>query len=146
MDWESLLADWGERFEIRTFEAPPLQIVTSLFDELGLTSSDLLGLYACTNGISREWFRVLPIEVPHRIKETWDGLRRANNPASTKFLARDAEMFKRFIVFAEIGGLDCAAIERATGAIWCQEGDELFEIAGDLPGFIEQSLLDVTEL
>jgi hypothetical protein len=107
--------------------------------------SVLLELYRVCNGSSREWFRVLPIEDRTDVKHTWDGLRRANDPRTTRFLGRDARLLDRFLVFAALDAARCAVIDRTDSSIWAQEDDELQQTATTLIEFVGASIRAVND-
>ena len=99
-------------------------------------------LYEATNGISYEWFEILPLYDEKSIKKTWDSLQKANSLDASKFDV-DEEFLRTFLIFADIGGGDYAAIDRRDGAIWYAEGDELHRTDLDLAGFLQACFKDV---
>jgi hypothetical protein len=101
-------------------------------------------MYVAFNSVRLNWFAVLPIFNPDDVKNTWDSLERANSERSA-YLEADPGLLERFLVFADIGDGACAAMERATGVIWYEEGDELVETPLSLPEFIETGLKEASE-
>lgn len=112
---------------------------------LGQLPSDLRSLYSFCNGLSSGWFAVLPLFDADRLKATWDSAERANNPSTTRFLARSRDLLARFLVFATIGGNECAVIERTDGSIWFEQGADLHRTDFDLTEFIEACLREVRD-
>jgi hypothetical protein len=107
---------------------------------VGPLPQELWGLLLVTNGLSRDTFRVLPVESSRDIKRTWDSIQRANDPKRTRFFEWDRSLLGRFLVSAEIGGGQCAAFERASNAIWYEDDQGFNETTLDLTGFIELGL------
>lgn len=110
--------------------------------ELGDEFKDL---YNATNGLTLDWFRVLPIRDESNIKRTWDSLEKANNSETSKFELTE-EFLKRFVAFAEVGFKECALYDKSDGSIWYEEGNEFHKTDLSLEEFVELCLKEVTEL
>jgi hypothetical protein len=104
--------------------------------------ADLRALYEVANGLSYEWFKILPLYDDKHVKRTWDSLQKANSLDASKFDV-DEELLRTFVIFSEIGGGEFAAIDRRDGAIWYVEGDELHQTDLDLARYIEACFNDV---
>lgn len=89
---------------------------------------------------------MLPIYDDADVRRTWDSVQRANDPRLTSFLAQDAELLRRFLVFAGLNAGGCAVIDRADGSLWYEEQDELHQTSLTLPTFIETCLREVRDL
>jgi hypothetical protein len=123
----------------------PAELIEAARVELTLPHA-LCQFYAVTNGLQHEWFRIPPLHDPGRIKQTWDSIQRANDPAKSKFLHGGAEFLKQFLVLAELGGPDYALLRRADDTIWFSEGEELLQTNLDLVEFISTCAHEVDEL
>lgn len=120
--------------------------LSSIEGVVGELPKDLHFFYKVTNGLRYEWFNLLPLEDPTSIKETWDGLKRANNLETTKFFGRNPELLKRFLIFAEISGGHCACVDRQDGSIWFQDAEGIHQTNLTLSEFLETTLREVAEL
>ena len=78
------------------------------------------GFLLQSNGLVCRSFCMYPVFDPAR-REAWESIQRANDPGATRALAADAELLKRFLVFADIGD-GFSAIDRSDGTIWFEEG------------------------
>lgn len=63
-----------------------------------------------------------------------------NDPTPTPCLAKDVALLGRFLVFSDIGGGDCAVIDRGDESIWYEEGGELHQTDLDIVSFVDVSL------
>lgn len=108
-------------------------------------SQDFIELYGVTNGLTFEWFRLLPIRDDSNVKSTWDSIQKANDTELSKFVV-DEEFLERFVVFAEIGGGACAVFDKTDGSIWYEEDGDLNQTDLSLGEFIETCLREVSDL
>lgn len=74
---------------------------------------ELSSFYEVCNGLLCGRFDFLPVCEPARLKETWKSLERANRPETSPYLAASESLLQRFVVFADIGGGACAAMDRS---------------------------------
>jgi len=109
-------------------------------------AKDLCAFYKHCNGISYEWFSILPLEDSSHIKTTWDSINVANNPSKTRFLDGDRELLHHFLVFAELDANRCAVMDKKEGSIWYEENGELHQTNLSLEEFIDSVLKEVNEL
>jgi len=118
MNWQARIQNWRERFEIQL--RPPLPQVSAreVLSRLDLSNDDLLALYGETNGIALGHFNLLPILDERDAQRTWDDIVRANDLTKSRFLNRDAELFRRFVVFADMGVGRAGLIDRNDGTVW----------------------------
>lgn len=146
MNWHDRLDSWKRKYGCRAL--PPLETseIESAAVRIGGIPAQLRNFYEQCNGLSCEWFRVLPIESQRDVKRTWNGISRANDPLTTSFLGADRELLRRFLVFASLDAGRCAVIDRTDESIWFEEADELSQTDLDLAGFIEYCLKEVMEL
>lgn len=107
---------------------------------------DLWDFYARTNGLDSGWLKVLPLADATTIKRTWDSLQRANDPSKTAYFGGDEELLHRFLIFAALDAVRCAAFDRSDGTIWYEEDGELQQTDLNLSDFIELCLREVREL
>ena len=119
-------------------------IMDALITFLGL-NAPFLDLYLFSNGLTHEWFKVLPIEDPENLKKTWDSIQKANDLSKSKFDV-DQDFLNRFVIFAEIGAGECAVFDKTDGTIWFEQSGELHKTDLDLEGFVEICLKEVKEL
>jgi len=119
--------------------------IREVSDRLGPVPNDLVEFFSLTNGLVHEWFRVLPLEDATNPKRTWDSIERANDPSTTRFLDGDRDLLERFLVFAEIGGGNCAMIDRTDMSIWYEE-DDLHQTDMTLVEFLEVEFREVRDL
>ncbi len=125
---------------------PPLdegEIVRQL-SALAAPSGEMLDFFRYTNGLEKEWFKVFPLEDKTNVKRTWDSIQRANDHLKSSFLSDHRELFERFLVFASIGGGNCALIDRTDGTLWYQD-QGLHQTDMSLIDFIEIELKEVSE-
>jgi hypothetical protein len=146
MDWQGFLSFLKNQYDFHTYPPAAADVVETALLDLQLDNDDVKAFYCETNGLSYDWFRVFPIEDPKRMKHTWDGIKRANNPQTSKFLAGCKELLERFVVFAQIGGGKVAVIEKNGGSIWYQEDNDLHITDLTFSEFLELCLKEVTEL
>lgn len=99
-------------------------------------------LYLFSNGLSHEWFRILPLEDAKNIKSTWDSIQKANNEDKSKFEV-DHSFLDRFVIFAEIGSRECAVLEKSTGLIWYESEGQLHQTDLTLGAFIEACFKEI---
>ena len=98
-DWTELLAKVALEVPIRCRGPVAEDALAKAELSVGTLPSDLRSMYRVTNGLRYEWFNIFPIEQKVEIKETWDGLLRANDKKRTKFLGGGEELLSRFLVF-----------------------------------------------
>ena len=142
--WKETIKSIARSYDVEL--EPPLdeKSIRLVTEELEL-GEEFIDLYSATNGLSLGWFRVLPIQDSVRIKKTWDGLQRANDPKTSKY-ELDEEFLGRFVVFAETGPGECAVWDKTDGTIWYEEGEEYHQTNLSLKKFVELCLREVTEL
>ncbi len=145
-DWKKKLDELGHRYSFKIREGIDEASLLEAEGVVGRLPDDLRSFYLVTNGLRYEWFNILPIEQRTNINETWDGLKRANNKLTTRFLGRSDELLRKFLIFAEIGGGHCACISRKDSFIWFQDADGIHETELTLPELLESSLREVAEL
>ena len=145
-DWTQFISSLKQRSGVKTYKGASDELIARFELKHGPLPLDLKNLLKVANGLSLEWFRIMPIKDDTDVKSTWDDLERANNLQTSKFLNRDAELFRRFLIFAEIGSNRCAAFERKTETIWYEEDDEMVQTDLGSREFIELSLREVKEL
>jgi hypothetical protein len=121
-------------------------LLDDLKKELSYLPTDLENFYKITNGLKCDWFEILPIENPERVNKTWDGIKRANNVKTTKFLNADPNLLNQFLIFADIGALKCAAYSKKDSSIWYEDKEQLHQTDLNLEGFIETMLTEVNFL
>ena len=136
--------DLQSKYGFKKIKPLSRDVIEALVSKLGLNAA-FLELYLITNGLSHEWFRILPIEDPSNIKSTWDSIQKANEADKSKF-ELDEEFLSRFVAFAEIGVGECAVFDKTDGSIWFEENEELQKTDMDLTDFIETCLKEVEEL
>jgi len=125
---------------------PPLgEAVGNAEKNLRCPNHDLWGLYAASNGVTHGWLSVLPIEDSRDLRRTWDGLLRANDPAHTKFLDRNRNLLERFLVFAQLDGLNCAVIDRTDSSIWYQDDEGLHRTDMSIDEFVDACLREMSD-
>jgi len=146
MSWPEAVERWKKAYGCVSLAPVVEELLTVTLAALNVDHADLRQFYRAANGLSLEWFTVLPIEDPRDIKRTWDGLNRANDPTRTKHLGGDLEMLQRFLVFAKLDASNCVALDRGDGSIWYQEHGEIHQTDLPLEDFIETTLKEVTEL
>lgn len=143
-EWKKQLVDWRDSFELKVRQPiKSSEYIEQLFSGL---PSDLVAIYKVTNGLVSEWFHMLPIYSPENAKNTWDSLERANEATSTRFLGGDEERMERFFIFAEIGGGNCACIQRKDGSIWFEDEEGIHQTDLNLRDFVETMLQEVADL
>ena len=145
-DWNILLPDWVARYGCKIRRPATAEVLVQTISSLGNVPDELADLYKHSNGLVLDWFALFPLEDPTDIKNTWDGIKRANNPEKSRFLGNDPELFERFLVFASLDANACAAYDRLSKQIWYKEQDELVETDFSLPDFIEAALREVSEI
>jgi hypothetical protein len=144
-DWNQQLSKWRASTPLETFAPANLLSIEEARITLEKLPRELEELYRITNGLTAGWFKLLPVEDPADIKRTWDGLRRANDPKSTRFLGRSSDLLDRFIVFADVGAGRAAAFDRDDGSIWYEEEGQLRQTNLSLAEFIDATLREVSE-
>ena len=134
-DWRELLGDYQD-IEI----GPPAseELIAGAEMSLGPLPVLLRDLLQQTNGLVCRSFCLYPVFDPSRPKKTWESIQRVNDPRTTRALAADADLLKRFLVFADIGN-GFAAMDRNDGTIWFEEesGSSFDQIDLDLREFVE---------
>jgi hypothetical protein len=146
MNARTKVAGWHRFHGCTLFVPIPEPLLTQVLTSLNVHDSELTDLYRATNGLVLEWFRVLPIEDDQNLKKTWDGLRRANDPSTSPYLNANADLLKRFLVFATLGGGKVAVLDRQDNSIWYEENEELYQTDLDFEGFLETMFREVAEL
>jgi hypothetical protein len=131
------------RYGVPKLSPLPTNQVKTVLGDCGPVPTELVELYSITNGLTCEWFRILPMESKSQIRRTWDSLERANDPSRSRYLNADRELLRKFLVVADIGFGECAAIRRNDFSIWYQEGEELLHTRMSLLDFIERCLKEV---
>jgi|GEM_PF-6975258 len=106
----------------------------------------LCDIYAVSNGLQHEWFRIPPLHDPNRTKQTWDSIQRQNDPEHSKFLSGASDFLTEFLLLAELGGSDFAVFKRDDRSIWFSQGQALHKTNLDLLDFIRTTLREVDEL
>jgi hypothetical protein len=101
--------------------------------------------YEITNGIEADYFCILPLYDECNPKKTWDSLERANNFLTTKFNVPDADFLRRFLIFAEIGGLCVALLDREDGSIWYEDQTSYHQTDLSFEEFLDGMLSEVFE-
>src|SRR3954462_1666112 len=134
------------RFPLKVRKGVDRSTITEVEREVGDLPEDLRSFYQVANGLRYEWFNFLPIELQTDIKDTWDGLKRANSKQTRKCWRGSDEDLRRFLVIAEIGGGHCACLDRSNGSIWFQDEEGLHQTDLTLAEFVETSLREVAEL
>jgi hypothetical protein len=137
--WE-IVERWKVDYGVRTRRGLADEQVRQLDQQVGPLAADLCALYRVTNGVTLGSFRIFPVFDASDVKGTWDSIQRANEASTTRFLGRDEHLLTRFLVFAEVGGGDCAAIDRSDNSIWYEESDELRQTDFEIFEFIEAAL------
>jgi hypothetical protein len=112
---------------------------------IGELPVDLRQLLRITNGMSLNSFKLFPVFDPNDVKKTWKSLQRVNDPVATPYLAQDPALLRRFLVFSDVGGGDCAVIDRGDQSIWYEENGELHQTDLDVMRFVEVSLKGQTD-
>jgi hypothetical protein len=115
------------------------------FESIGPVPPAFVDLYGITNGFCYEWFRILPIKDVANPKKTWDSIQKANDPKRSKYFHNNPDILKRFMIFAEISGGNCALLDRNDMSIWYQEND-LHQTDLVLFDFVETEIREVDEL
>lgn len=134
---------WKKLYECELEIPASSTLIEQLKKNLGNLPRDLEDFYSVTNGLKCGWFEILPIENPERIKQTWDGISRANNVKTTKFLNASPDLLKQFLIFADIGALKCAAFNKKDFTIWYEDEGQLNQTDLNLKSFIDIVLLEV---
>jgi hypothetical protein len=145
-DWVQFISDLSQAHRLKLRNGAPDDLISAFEQKHGSLPEELRNLLKVINGLSLEWFRILPIKDIRDLKETWDDLERANDPKASKFLSRSPDLLNRFLIFAEIGGSKCAAFERTDDTIWYEGADEMVQTDLKLRGFLEISMKEVQEL
>jgi len=146
INWKERLLNWKTKFGCTV--APPVkeELLRKAFEKLGTFPRELIELFHYCNGIELNWFKIFPIENKYNIKDTWDGILRANNRETTRLLNRDEGLLSQFLIFAILDGGRCAVIKNSDNSIWYEENNELHETDLNLPDFIETCLRESKEL
>lgn len=146
MEWQEVIDSWSDRYGCTIHSPVEAKFLDEAVSQLGSFPTELFELYKHCNGLNLRWFKVLPIEDKKSIKQTWDGLRRANDPKKTEYLGRSQKLLWRFLVFADLGGRTCAVIDRTDGSIWYQENGKLHQTNLTVLDFIDTTLKEAKEL
>lgn len=146
MDWDNFFEHLRRSYEFHTQKPVSSDLVKKTLRGLDVSYPELEKLYTIANGLSAEWFTLFPVEDPQNLKKTWNGIQWANSIEKTPYLQRNADLLRRFLVFAEIGGGKVAVIDRGDGSIWFEEDGKLSQTDLRLEEFIELSLKKVSEL
>ena len=145
VDWKSIVNAWKRDYHISTRNGVAEQLLDEFERKCQAIPAPLRGLLLETNGLRREWFSILPLFDPAHTKDTWDDLKRANDPTKTKYLTWKLELLNVFFVFAEIGSIQCAAFHKQSGNIWYEESDALYETDLTLESFVSSCLRETIE-
>ncbi len=128
---ESLVSEYSCKVFLPANEKDVIAAETAI----GSFPKVLKNLYAITNGIEADTFRILPVFDANSIKFTWDSINRANNANNTKF-SLNQELLNKFIIFAEIGALHCAFIDKNDEKIWFEDDEGYHQTDLQLEEFI----------
>ncbi|MBS0271541.1 MAG: SMI1/KNR4 family protein [Proteobacteria bacterium] len=144
------LIKWQEEYDCDLMPPARRELIEEAKKELSPFPPELEEFYSLTNGLSCDWFSILPIEDPKDIKKTWDGIKRANIKDTTKFLNDYIEAYPNFLndflIFADIGGMECAVFKKKNFSIWYQDAEGLNQTNLNLKEFIHTVLREVQEL
>ena len=145
-DLKLKLVDWTKQFEFKKRKAVASKVIEKYMGDTNYILIDLKDLYAITNGLTYEWFDLLPIENLKDIKNTWNSLQRANNITKTNFFERDEGLLNQFYIIASIGGGNCACINKNDSTIWFEDDEGIHQTDMSLIEFIETCLKGVKNL
>lgn len=120
--------------------------IAAVVEKVGPLPDDLHSLYLLTNGLSYEWFEIIPIEDPSNIKHTWNGLAKANVPTPDNFFGQMPELTTRFLAFARLDAGRNAFFDRVGGSIWFEEDEEIHQTNLSLCDFVDVVIREVDEL
>jgi hypothetical protein len=132
MDISKLLNQYRE---LKAVTPVPAELVDQMEATLGPLSADLRGFYERSNGLLGGNFRILPVFDPHRPRQTWDSIERANDPTTSKFVS-DPDFLRAFLIFAQIEG-GFVGLSRKDGSIWFSDQDTFRQTDLDVAGLIE---------
>jgi len=76
MKWATIFSRLEAQFTVEKLPPVSTEELAAVVASLKLPV-ELIELYDFTNGISYEWFRILPIFVVEKPKRTWDSLQKA---------------------------------------------------------------------
>jgi len=130
------LQGWEQRSLLLSREPVKKEDIDKLEKKCGKLPKELENLYYLTNGAEGENFRILPLFRKDDPKKTWDSLERANDINSTKFRIGE-DLLSRFLVFGEIGGLNCVMYDRHDQSIWYEDEEGYHKTDLSLKEFIE---------
>lgn len=142
--WQTI-ERWKSTYGARTRHGVLDEQLTEAERAIGTLPSTLRELLRITNGLSLNSFKLFPVFDTTDAKNTWESLQRMNDPVATRYLGKDPTLLKRFLIFSDIGGGDCAVIDRSDGSIWYEDKGELNQTDFDVVGFIEASLREQAE-
>ena len=138
---EKVLEILTRKFDCKIFPPTNEKDIISAEALIGPFPKILKDLYEITNGIEADNFRFLPVFNNNNIKLTWDSINRANNVNDTKF-SLNKELLDRFIIFAEIGALHCAFMDKKDETIWFEDDEGYHQTDLQLEEFITICLKD----
>lgn len=144
-DWRTLIAQWKLRYCAQTLQPLTLALVESASREIGPFTGDLVEFYLSTNGISKESFAIFPLADDKDPKRTWNSIQHANRPDQPDFLVGYGDVRDRFLTIGQVAYQRAALVERATGAFWLEDADDLVHTTHSLASFIEACLKDVSD-
>lgn len=131
----------AKKFKGRMFSPANEEDIISAEAAVGSLPNILKDFYKITNGFEFDSFRVLPVFDNKSIKSTWDSINRANSADDTKF-SLNKELLNRFVIFAEIGALHCAFMDKNDETIWFEDDEDYNQTDLHLEEFITLALKD----
>ena len=141
--WERV-ERWKTAYGAKTRRGATDDLLMGAEQIIGELPGDLKELLRITNGVSAHSFKLFPVLDRNDVRSTWESLQRVNDPTTTSYLANDADLLRRFLVFSDIGGGDCAVIDRKDQSIWYEEDGDLHQTDLDVVSFVEASLKEQT--
>jgi hypothetical protein len=98
-------------------------------------SADFQNFYKITNGLESENLSILPFQDNANLKHTWDSIEKANNLTETKY-SLPANLFKDFIIFGQLEGLNAVMLNKEDHSIWYEDANGYQQTDLNLKGFI----------
>ncbi len=143
-DWKASIDQWRARHAVRTLRALSRPVVERASADLGSFPTDLLVLYLCTNGLSKDAFVIFSIADDSDPKRTWNSVQRANRQGQTEVLVGyETDVTSRFLVIGQVAYERGALVERSTGALWFEDDEKLVHTNHSLEPFIDACLRDI---